>query len=439
MPKTRQARLGPASETGVELRLHATQKPPARDTAAAEPHPSLWGGGVSAREQPKETRYEEPMEILVSALRALQVRLRLWPAKVAAPIADLLAKGLIRPETAETVLDAGDLAGESQHVLGFAVALLQMQRDNVPVIDAIRMAKQLGRPINLRWSQKRWKAEHARLSHLVTLERLKAAHEVYDLTPFEAHLPATWPGYLIRSSRRLGLEGLRQQHCVASYHGAIRRGHCAIATVFVERERWTVELRKYAHNDEPWVAQIAGRRNRKPTREIRQAIHNALGLEGRQGGRGPEDHSYMDNLRALLPILREHGVEKVTTSFSGYGDSGQVDDVEFTPAGAYTRVANATVASRRVEFSHRNNRWERNENVHIVRVVDAVTALTDDYLEETGVNYYDNEGGFGFLEIDVAAGDVELEINQNVESSELAFKRRSDIASGDVLEERMQE
>lgn len=374
----------------------------------------------------------------MSALRALQVRLRLWPAKVAAPIADLLANGLMRPETAESVLDAGDLAGEPQHVLGFAIALLQMQRDNVPVTDTIGMAKQLGRRVNLRWSAKRWKAEHARLSHLVTLERLKEANVLYDLATFEAHLPAKWPGYLIRSSRRLGIEGLRQQHCVASYHSAIQRGHCAIATVFVDRVRWTVELRHHSYNDAPWIAQVAGRRNRKPTREIRQAIQEALGLKGCQNERTPDEYSYMDNLRALLPILRVHRVEHVTASFSGCGDSGQVDDVEFTPAGAYTLVANLSVASHRVEVAHRNGEWVRHRNVRNVRVADAVMALTDDYLEETGVNYYDNEGGYGQLVIDVAAGTVNLEINQNVESSEVAYARLSDIATGDVLEDRMQ-
>lgn len=343
----------------------------------------------------------------------------------------------MKPGTANTVLDAGELSGEPQHVLGFAIGLLEMLRDHVPVADAIRMARQLGRPVNLRWSPKRWKAEHGRLSHLVTLEKLRADNVVYDLSEFEKHLPDKWPGYLVRSSRRLGLEGYRQQHCVASYHRSIQRGYCAIATVFVNRARWTVQLHRHSYSETPWITQIAGRRNRRPSAEITQAIHEAMGLEGRQNGsNNPQDHRYMENLRLILPVLREMGATSARAFFSGYGDSGQIDDVVIEPSELHPVSLLRNVESRRVEAARTDDGWRKEEVVEVVTLDDAIRALTDDYLEETGVNYYDNAGGSGCLEIVVENGTVDLEVNQTVETSELAFGRVTDIDTGEVLEDR---
>ena len=114
-------------------------------------------------------------------------------------------------------------------------------------------------------------------SRRTTLERLSAANEVFDLSGFEAHLPSRPPGYLIRTSKRPGMEGLRQHDCVAEYHTAIQRRYCAIATVFVNRMRWTVALPHYEHEGKPWIAQIAGQRNQPPRSPDR---------------RHPEEHSY---------------------------------------------------------------------------------------------------------------------------------------------------
>ena len=102
-------------------------------------------------------------------------------------------------------------------------------------------------------------------------------------TTFERHLPASWPGYLLKSSVKLGLEGHRQDHCVASYASLVEAGACAIATVLVDRKRWTVELVKTGKADAPLrIAQIHGKRNSKPdgsatTRDSRGAAAAATG------------------------------------------------------------------------------------------------------------------------------------------------------------------
>lgn len=81
----------------------------------------------------------------------------------------------------------------------------------------------------------------------------------------EKHLPKRFSGYLIRTSRRLGMEGLRQRHCVASYDSRLRKGDCAIVAVFADRQRWTVELRLTNDTETPLrIDQIKTRYNGLP-------------------------------------------------------------------------------------------------------------------------------------------------------------------------------
>jgi len=59
--------------------------------------------------------------------------------------------------------------------------------------------------------------------------------------------------------------------------------------------------------------------------------------------------------------------------------------------------------------------------------------LTDAYLEETGVNGYDNDSGLGQLEIDVTGGEVTLTIACCYTHSNPAFVSQQEIETGEEL------
>ena len=110
----------------------------------------------------RRTRREEGRMSNDTAIRG---RLDTLPPKVGRPVARPDAHRAAQgPAPWETVLDAVDLAGEPQHLLGFAVGMLDMGGDGVPMEDTVRMARELGHRLNLRWSPRRWKEEHDRLS-----------------------------------------------------------------------------------------------------------------------------------------------------------------------------------------------------------------------------------------------------------------------------------
>ena len=368
----------------------------------------------------------------------LQKRLDALPRKTALPFRQLLAAGQLDEDTASLILEAGELAGNSSKLLGFAVGFLHMRAQGVPVHDVIRMAKRQQRRIHLGWSARRWKEEHDRLSRSEALDQLAREKVLYEVAAYEALLPARFDGYLIRTSRRLGMEGLRQRHCVAVYHDQLRAGSCAIASVFVDRQRWTVQMFISGQAEMPLrIGQIKTRLNGLPSDAVRDRIHQMLGvaparhkdiLPACQAG----DLTYMDTLRRLLPLLRQHGVQRVEVEFDGCGDSGSIANISYLPQEPEFDDS-ITVEYVTVVGCWNGSRWSEERALTQGSVHNALETLTYDYLEETGVNWYDGDGGFGTLEIDVEAGTVQLHVDVRYTQCISEFSAERNIVSGEDL------
>lgn len=366
-------------------------------------------------------------------------RLAQLPTKVSAPFRQLLSVGQLPEEIVHTVLDAGEIAGDQSKLIGFTAGYLHLRGQGIPIHDVIDMAKKQNRRINLTWSPTRWKEAHERLSRAEALRRLAGENVHYDLEKYRKHLPSRFPGYLIGTSRRLGMEGLRQRHCVATYHDRLMEGTCAIAAVFVEKRRWTVQLELTEAPETPLsITQIKTRYNALPPASIRSEIHELLGIPlpvpGASTPANTEHNSlYFENLRRVLPILRDHRIESVTVTFDGSGDSGSIDDIHFAPAANADTIRDATIEHLATGSVFDDGQWRTAQTPQTATVYEAIEALTYDYLEETGINWYDNDGGFGNLEIDVANASVTLEINQRYTESTSEFYAEHNIETGEEL------
>lgn len=66
-------------------------------------------------------------------------------------------------------------------------------------------------------------------------------------------------------------------------------------------------------------------------------------------------------------------------------------------------------------------------------VNDVIDALTYDYLEEVDVDWYNNDGGYGELIIDVSNGTVSLEVNQRYTESNTEYSMEHDIETGKAI------
>ncbi|MCB1098669.1 MAG: hypothetical protein KDN22_24065 [Verrucomicrobiae bacterium] len=363
-------------------------------------------------------------------------RLKALPPKVSLPFAQLLAANQLDNEALAVILDASELAGETFRLLGFAIAYLHMRSKGVPVGDVVRMAKSQGRSVSLGWSAKRWKDEHERLARSETLIRLAEENVSYDVSCYESHLPKGFAGYLIRTSRRLGMEGLRQRHCIASYHSQLVAGRCAVATVFMEGQRWTVELNSTGISEAPIrIAQIRSRFNELPSRAVRDAIHDILNIPvaNRDSVEQEErENHYMQILRMILPALREHGVQTVSVDFDGSGDCGSIDLIQCYPSDSDDVLERAmTHPTQNRVFQ--NGTWTSVTEQIRQPIRDAIEELTYDYLETTGIDWYNNEGGFGELVIDVTRGTVSIDVSTRVIESVTQYSDVTDIVTGETV------
>ena len=355
-------------------------------------------------------------------------RLSKLPTKVKQPLEGLFDIGHVDEHILNTVIDAGELSNDVNRLLAFTTSYLFLRQKNVPVADVIHMAKIHGRKINLQWSAKRWELEHDKLSRLETLKALSAQNIRYDVMKFSQRLPERFPGYLIQGSRRLGMEGLRQRHCVASWHPKITSGFCAIAVVFVDRIRWTVELFISEQKKSLWAGQIKTKRNGLADKVTRGRILNALGIDESSqailAGGGPSNpYVYKANLARLIPVLRELEVESIHINFSGSGDSGQIDDVTIEPESAESVRVSYLSVTREFEDGHYVSRQQEVE----APLNEVITDIVYEYLDDTGVDWYNNDGGYGEFNLDVESNELTMTVNQNFMESTTEFDVEYDL------------
>jgi hypothetical protein len=90
----------------------------------------------------------------------------------------------------------------------------------------------------------------------------------------------------------------------------------------------------------------------------------------------------------MIKLLTETKVEQVAVSFDGAGDSGSVDQVSLTPEPSVDGLVHTK------------------ESVH-----KAVEDFAYAWLDITGIDWYNNDGGYGDLTIDVTTAKFELTVN----------------------------
>lgn len=118
------------------------------------------------------------------------------------------------------------------------------------------------------------------------------------------------------------------------------------------------------------------------------------------------------NKAALLNALALAGVTRVVVSFDGYGDSGQIENVEaqagddaVTMPGAAIEIAEAV--------------WDQTEPTRSsISITAAVESLAYDVLEKTHCGWENGDGAYGDVIFDVAEGAITLDYNERYTASE---------------------
>lgn len=119
------------------------------------------------------------------------------------------------------------------------------------------------------------------------------------------------------------------------------------------------------------------------------------------------------NKTAVFAALAGAGVAKVSVSFDGYGDSGQIENIEARDAlSAPVQLPDQTISIVAVI-------WGQTEpEARSMTLTEAIEHLVYDALSETHGGWELNEGAFGEFVFDVSAREIRLEYNERMTVTE---------------------
>lgn len=118
------------------------------------------------------------------------------------------------------------------------------------------------------------------------------------------------------------------------------------------------------------------------------------------------------NKTALLNALALAGVTRIVVSFDGYGDSGQIENVE-------VQAGDDSVTMPRAAIEIGDASWDQPEPKRSsVTIAEAVERLAYDVLERTHCGWENDDGAYGDVLFDVAEGVITLDYNERYTASE---------------------
>lgn len=125
-----------------------------------------------------------------------------------------------------------------------------------------------------------------------------------------------------------------------------------------------------------------------------------------------EAEVFKQNKAALLDALAFAGITAVIVSFDGYGDSGQIENVEVRIGDDEARMPAGTIEVGEALWG------EVELKRSAVGISAAAESLAYEVLEQTHSGWEDNDGAYGDIVFDVAERTITLDYNERYTASE---------------------
>lgn len=142
----------------------------------------------------------------------------------------------------------------------------------------------------------------------------------------------------------------------------------------------------------------------------------------------------------LLMRLKLLGVSKIEVGFSGGGDSGSITGV-YGAAADGTRIGLGDInqppmkwTKKSSSFDSHTQIWEKKIEVVDLSLEDILIDVANCALDESDLDWYNNDGGQGCLEIDLSQSPPQITLNVGInrmETTEYVFS----LSDGDLREE----
>ena len=118
------------------------------------------------------------------------------------------------------------------------------------------------------------------------------------------------------------------------------------------------------------------------------------------------------NKAVLFDALAAAGVTLVVVSFDGYGDSGQIENVELKSGDTIVAMPESTIEIAEAV-------WDQPEpNRTTISIANVIERLVYDLLTDTHCGWENNDGAYGDFTFDVAERTITLDYNERYTESE---------------------
>lgn len=118
------------------------------------------------------------------------------------------------------------------------------------------------------------------------------------------------------------------------------------------------------------------------------------------------------NKTVLFDALQNAGITAVIVHFDGYGDSGQIEDIEVRKGDETSELPTAAIEVA-------SPVWDSSEiDRQTSPIADAIETMAYDFLSKTHDGWENNDGAYGDFTFDVAARTITLDYNERYTSSE---------------------
>lgn len=138
---------------------------------------------------------------------------------------------------------------------------------------------------------------------------------------------------------------------------------------------------------------------------------------------------FIENEKRLAAAFLLYGITSASVTFDGSGDSGQIDSVTLMRGSElFTEDYPVTLyVQGPTQFNPETKAWERSAITETeFPLTAAVQRHVDDALDNSSVDWYNNDGGFGHWEWTAQHG-LEFSIDQRVVESHTAHYESRDL------------
>jgi hypothetical protein len=125
----------------------------------------------------------------------------------------------------------------------------------------------------------------------------------------------------------------------------------------------------------------------------------------------------------LLARLRLLNIKEVRVEFSGGGDSGEIESIDaFNSDNNLIDIKKEMIEweteGQRVQL---DNQWVMHYETKTVSLDDILRRLTLDWLDDSNLDWYNNDGGQGHMTIDFSVSPPKFEMNVGVNYMETDY------------------